>query len=282
MALESTPVFLHRPAGARAASVDGSAARPDRAVRAVLQTADGGVLVKSITRQTDGSFIGEVYGVTPRHRRIEPGDAVSFSESQIFTFKAAEAEPIRPGDAEAADMARAFDDGFRGAAPEIVSPAAKAGPTVADFSFDLDAGASGDQPAKKPAPAVAVESRHTGATPPAAPAAAAPPIFVPFGKDLSTAEAYSILGAAEQDTGKSEHERVEPALVDDTPAVEVSVGSQYPLACLECGATLTLSPAAGAASETAANLKVSCAHCGRINDIAQAEAASRRRRSFTA
>jgi hypothetical protein len=286
MALEPPPEFLHRPAGARAASIDGSAARPDRAVRAVLQTAEGGVLVKSIMHQADGSFTGEVYGVTPRQRRIAPGDPVSFSESQIFTFEAADVEPVRPGDTEVADMARAFVDGFSGADLDIVSPAAKAGPAVADFSFDLSVDPSGNQSGKKPAPAVAAESPHPRAAAPPAPAAApaptAPPTCAPMDQELSTAEAYSIFGISEQDTGKPEHGRVEPVLVDHTPAAEVSIGAEYPLACLECGATLTLVPASGGATETAAKSTVSCANCGRINDIAQAEAASRRRRSFTA
>jgi hypothetical protein len=306
MALEPTPVFLHRPGRAPAASIDGSAARPERAVRAVLQTADGGVLVKSIIRQPDGSFIGEVYGVTPRQRHVAPGDPVSFSESQIFTFKAADVEPMSPGDAEVADMARAFDDSFSGADAHIVSPAAAAGPAVADFSFDLGADSSRDQPEKKPAPPVAAESRPARAAPPApapapapaapataaapppatpAPAAAPPPaapaISAPLDQELSTAEAYSILGASDQDSGKSEHGRAEPVLVDHTPPAEVSIAARQPLACLECGATLTLAAASGAPSETPPILKVSCAYCGRINDVAQAEAASRRRRSFT-
>jgi hypothetical protein len=295
MALEPTPVFLHRPGRAPAASIDGSAARPERAVRAVLQTADGGVLVKSIKRQPDGSFIGEVYGVTPRQRHVAPGDPVSFSESQIFTFKAADVEPVSPGDTEVADMAKAFDDGFSGADAHIVSPAAAAGPAVADFSFDLGADASRDHPEKKPAPAVAAESRPAPAAapapapapPPAAPAAAAapipaaPPTSAPLDPELSTAEAYSMLGASEQDRGMPEHGRAEPVLVDHTPPAEVSIAGGHPLACLECGATLTLAPAAGAPSETTPILKVSCAYCGRINDVAQAEAASRRRRSLT-
>jgi hypothetical protein len=283
VALERTPVFLHRPERAPAASIDGSAARSERAVRAVLQTADGGVLVKSIKRQPDGSFIGEVYGTTPRQRHVAPGDPVSFSESQIFTFKAADVEPMSPGDAEVADMARAFDDSFSGADAHIVSPAAAAGPAVADFSFDLRADATRDQPEKKPPPAVAAESRPARAAAPApapAPAPAAPRSSAPLDQELSTAEAYSILAASEQDSCKSEHRRAEPVLVDHTPPAEVSIAALQPLACLECGATLTLAPVSLGATEPPQS-KASCGNCGRINDIAQAEAAGRRRRSFT-
>jgi hypothetical protein len=284
MALEATAVFLHRPYGVLALPIGSSVAHPEQAIRAVLKTAEGSVLVRSIARQADRSFIGEVYGVTPGRRGIALGDLVSFSESQIFTFKTTDQEPVNADEAEITDMVRAFDESFSNADAHIVSPAAAAGPTVADFSFEPAADTSGDQPPKEPVPAVAAESHRFAPAVPQAPAAtpapAAPPTPAPIEQELSTAEAYSILGAPERGGGELQRDRVEPVLVDPATPAEVSTGGEQPIGCLECGAPLTLLPSDGT-TQTPPKSKVSCANCGRINDIAQAQAASRRRRSVT-
>lgn len=169
MALRSGLVLLHRPGGEAAVLIGGGVARPEQATRAVLQTADGGVLVKAIQRQADGSFIGEVYGVTPRQRSVALGDLVSFRESQIFTFKPAATES-------------------------------------------------------------SVQPRH-----------------------------------------------VEPMPVDRAPPAGAPIEGAHEVTCLECGAILNFVPTPDDSTLAPRKLRVTCRKCGRINDIAEAEAASRRR-----
>src|SRR5687768_12823580 len=136
MALESIPIFLQRPPGVDALPVAGSIARPQEAVQVVLQTVDGGVLVKSVMRQSDGSFTGEVYGVTPRQRNVAAGDIVRFVESQIFTFKTAENAPVSAADVEMAEMIRSFAGRFSHAdAADVERPAVERS-TPDDFSID--------------------------------------------------------------------------------------------------------------------------------------------------
>lgn len=102
------PVFLHRPEGVDALQIGGGAQRKDKPVRAVLQTAHGGVLVRAVVRQPDGAFTGEVYGVMPHEPGVARGERVRFEESQIFSYKGDENI-----DTDLAEMARVFEEGWQ-------------------------------------------------------------------------------------------------------------------------------------------------------------------------
>jgi hypothetical protein len=283
MALESIPIFLQRPPGVDALPIAGSIARPQEAIQVGLQTVDGGVLVKSVMRQSDGSFTGEVYGVTPRQRTVAAGDIVRFVESQIFTFKTGENAPITPADAETAEMIRTFADRFgRADRPDAERPAADP-PTPDDFSMDTASLPARDQPEPMPAAdAIDVASSPLPAHP------------KPVEPELDIADAYSMLGGVVQDhrdvaldhdqaDTSAPHDRPlreeQPAVADALLPETPPMASSEPVACLECGATL---PPIAADETGVAPTKVSCPDCGRINDVAQAEAASRRRRALKA
>jgi hypothetical protein len=69
---------------------------------------------------------------------------------------------------------------------------------------------------------------------------------------------------------------MESATDAEAPAESHAAGEEHVvIGCLECGAPLTLPPRDDAAE--ARPSKVSCKHCGRINDVAQAEQVSRNR-----
>ena len=278
--------FLHRPQGTDALPTEGSVARPEDAVRAVLRTADGGVLVTDIKREPDGSFSGEVYGVTPRQRQVAVGERVRFGESQIFTYKTSES--ASPADVERAEMIRAFGEAFRNAdAPGADrTPLTEAPPP--EFSLP---------PAEPPAIREPVEPTLA---PPAeaSPRSAAPVTPQATEPELSVEDAYAILGGLKDDRHESREERVEPApgiapvadqppladqqpLPDQPPLTEPAAPAEpdvrEPIACLECAAPLPVAAADVSGQEPA---KVSCASCGRINDVALAAAATRRRRQL--
>ena len=110
MAYRPAPEFLHRPQGVEASPIGGGrVARPYRPVRAVLQTRHGGILVRGIVPQPDGTFTGEAYGVMPHEPSVGRGDKVRFEESQIFSFKIDEP----PADEGLARMQSAFEAGWR-------------------------------------------------------------------------------------------------------------------------------------------------------------------------
>ena len=301
MAHEPSAVFLDRPEGVSATPVGDSIARPELAIRAVLQTADGGVLVKSIERQPDGSFVGEVYGVTPKQRRVAVGDRVSFTESQMFTFKTPDAPDLNAADAEMAEMIRAFSARFGDAEPPNAEQRASAALGPSDFSFEPrtpETPAAPPPSAGGPELSIADASAILGASAPAtresqrahaepvAPAQAvvprAPPPPPPHRPTVTPPRADQALRAdpvprADKPvapTTPPPDERPLPS--DSTPAAAAAVPADQPIACLECGATLTVVTTADGARPA----KVSCGSCGRINDVAAAEAASRRRRSF--
>ena len=108
MSAKPAPVFLHRPQGVDALQIGGGVHRKDKPVRAVLQTSHGGVLVRSVVRQPDGAFTGEVYGIMPHEPGVARGERVRFEESQIFSFKGDENI-----DSELAEMARVFEEGWQ-------------------------------------------------------------------------------------------------------------------------------------------------------------------------
>jgi hypothetical protein len=309
VALESTAVFLHRPADVDALPIAGSIARPQEAIQVVLQTVDGGVLVKSVKRQPDASFSGEVYGVTPRQRSVAVGDVVRFIESQIFRFKTAENAQMAPADAELAEMMRAFADRFSNADAPDSERSAVAHLKPDDFSIDSFPRATANRSAPAPAARRASIDR-AGSLLPADSKRVEP--------ELSVAEAYSMLGAFAPDyrdvqpdrdstaardepvlsdrdnlTARDEpvlddtsapHDRPvheeQPAVADRVSPGQAPMGSDHPVACLECGATLQWVARDPSSPEVPAPSKVSCRSCGRINDIAEAQAASRRRRAF--
>jgi hypothetical protein len=278
-------LFLERPQGTDALPVAGSVARPAEAIRAVLQTADGGVLVKSVRREADGSFTGEVYGVTPQQRQVAVGDRVTFSEPQIFRFKTADVGNIDPAEIETAEMIRAFAESFRNAAaPEAARPVA-ADVSPPDLPMDVET-----PPVVEPLDPPSMEPAEIERPPVAA---SAPPPKTD--SDISIADAYATLRATEQPSSPdpvAEPARDEsPPLVDSTPLddqtaiappappEEAPAASREPIACLECGTTVVV-PAVDASGQPPS--KVSCPGCGRINDIAQAEAAMLRRRRLRA
>jgi hypothetical protein len=344
--------FLRRPPDEAPVVIGGGSARPEEASRVVLQTADGGVLVRAIRRQSDGSMIGEVYGVTPRQRSLGIGDLVSFEESHIFTFKPGESREKAAADAEVADMVRVFEAHFSGHDAPAETKAVALDSADMDFSFgpDVDTGrvetqmrapaavrgqdrpgaaatsAAGEpdeeltlddafallraseRPApaaedKRPEPAVKPQPR---AEPVAAPQPRVEPVAAPRKPRVEPVAAprQERLEPARPPQPRVEpaaaprQERVEPspspqsepaapaptpsiagmesATDAEAPAESHAAGEEHVvIGCLECGAPLTLPPRDDAAE--ARPSKVSCKHCGRINDVAQAEQVSRNR-----
>lgn len=214
MPADQTTVFLHRPPGESASVIGGGVARVAYAERAVLQTAHGRVLVKSVKRGADGSFTGEIYAVMPREPEVAIGDHANFSERHVFAFKVADGAvpPSEPGavatviakpetkvdatatgDDEIAQMARTFEASF--GQLDTAAPNEEARPSAVPASgeaslFDMDISAAlQDLPAPTVAPVQVQPPRSQ-------PAAKAPK---PQHKDaaLSTAEAMSMLRAAE-------------------------------------------------------------------------------------
>jgi hypothetical protein len=243
--------FLHRPSGTDALPTAGSIARLELAVRAVLRTDDGGVLVTSIKRQANGSFSGAVYGVTPRERHVAVGDRITFSESQIFTYKTAEADAANREEVERAEMIRAFGEGFRDAAPPNAERAAGEAASPSDFGFDADSAPAAAAP--KPAP------------PSKAPTPPPPP--PPPEPELSVDDAYAILRGGEPEPAPSPQpvKDVQPAPTVPEAQPETAPVAVEPIVCMECGATVVVPSADGQPPP-----KVSCPSCGRINDVAQA------------
>jgi len=312
--------FLRRAPDEAPVVIGGGSARPEEASRIVLQSADGGVLVRSIRRQSDGTFIGEVYGVTPRQRSLGIGDLVSFEESHIFSFKPGESREKTAADAEVADMVRAFEAHFSGHDAPAETKAVALDSADMDFSFgpDVDTSRAGTQ---MRAPTAVRGEDRPGA---AATSAAGEP-----DEELTLDDAFALLRASERREPAAEDKRPEPAVMPQpraepmaapqprvepvaaprqeraepapspqsepaapapTPSIagmEPATGAEAPaeshaageehvvIGCLECGAPLTLPPRDDAAE--ARPSKVSCRHCGRINDVAQAEQVSRNR-----
>ncbi len=301
--------FLRRAPDEAPVVIGGGSARPEEASRVVLQTADGGVLLRAIRRQSDGTFIGEVCGVTPRQRSLGIGDLVGFEESHIFTFKPGESREKTDADAEVADMVRAFEAHFSGRDAPADTKTVALDSAAMDFSFGPDVETSSAETRMR-APAKDRGQAHPGA---AATSAAGEPE-----KELSLDDAFALLRASERHEPAAEGKRPEPAVTPQprvepvavpsqdraepvpppqsepaapaptppsartetaTPA-EASAGIQATgehvvIGCLECGDPLTLPPRDDAAE--ARPSKVSCKHCGRINDVAQAEQVSRNR-----
>jgi len=57
---------------------------------AMLKMGTENVFVRSIVRQSDGSFIGRVYGLAPRAGEAQPGvgigDTIAFEEAHVFSY----------------------------------------------------------------------------------------------------------------------------------------------------------------------------------------------------
>lgn len=206
MSAEQGTVFLHRAPGDKASVIGGGAARIAEAERVALQTAHGRVLVRSISRDPDGSFAGEVYAVMPREPHAGVGDHVCFHESQIFAFKVAEGAAPADADDEIAQMTRTFEESFGqfdAAAPKERPPVSPASSDASLFDMDISAVLQ-DLPASPASPSPSERPR-------AQPVARAPRAAQ---KDatLSTAEAVSILRAAEQKGGTARQGTVASAI----------------------------------------------------------------------
>jgi hypothetical protein len=242
MAPASPVVLLHRPRGEAAVAV-GGAGRPEQAESALLQTADGGVLVKAIRREPDGSFIGEVYGVTPRQRGVARGDLVSFSESQIFTFRAGD-ESANPADAEQAEMVRAFEASFKDApAPNAEGSANAAGWDV-DISFPPEVESA--EPVLETHQAARIEPERVE------PERVEPERVEPERVEPERVEPERVVP-----------KRVEPTPVDGAPVAE----GEHRATCIECGAALSFTPVTDQSASAPAQQKVTCRRCGRINQV---------------
>ena len=228
------PVFLHRPEGIDALPIGGGAPGPYKPVRAVLQTANGGVLVRSVVRQPDGAFTGEVYGIMPRETSVARGERVRFEDSQIFSFKSGASM-----DSELAEMARVFHEGWealetrpgRGRPPGPSTP---------------EAGA-------QPRPAASRKSAEAGV-------------------EMSVGEAMAILCPA----GHGERETKEAPVDNDFDKPGRAAARATPhhesIACMECGAVLPPPPPPADPAAASHATRITCPRCGRINDIAEAEA----------
>lgn len=265
------PVFLHRAQGVEAMPIGGGcAARPYKPMRAVLQTAHGGVLVRSIVRQPDGTFSGDVYGIMPREQSVARGERVRFAESQIFTFKSDDAV-----DAELAEMQQAFEENLREIEAQPPKGRIPARPRAREIDGGLDAVAPPNFSQSAP-PAVTSESPH-----PAARRATVEKANAQADQELSVAEAMAILCPGEQPGRETKEAHVEndfakPATPEQA-APRPEPDYEEPIACMECGAILPAVPAAADAAETRPATRIACPRCGRINDIAEAKAADRSR-----
>lgn len=220
------------------------------------------MLVKAILRQADGSFIGEVYGVTPRQHAVAVGDLVSFSESQIFTFRV-EANSGSPADAEMVDMIRAFDASFAAADTRKV----RAQPDLEEFDEDFslaqepDAAAVPTQPQAAAAP---IRSDDFGS------ALGAPSARIE--KEPASAGAVSLREIAEGPKPDLKEERAEPPGVANVRTPDAAVASEHQVTCIECGAIVHFSRMSDDPSATR-KLRVACRSCGRINEISEAQLA---------
>ncbi|HYH41878.1 MAG TPA: hypothetical protein VD867_07835 [Burkholderiales bacterium] len=292
MGSEPGAVFFHRAQGTHAVAIGGGNASPDKAERAVLQTEGGGVLVKSIQRERDGSFTGEVYGVTPRQRQVAVGDLVTFAEAQIFTFKARDGGAADPAVDEVADMARTFERQFAlldaQSAPESSHPDS----AIPEFTLPSDSPAV-DKPARAPKrvepvltepPKPAERPKRVEPALPVPPQRVEPVLPVP----PKPAERPIPVEPARTDPPKpiAHPTPVEPVRIDppkplDQPARVEPVRAEAPApsepaavveqlgSCVECGAPLTrVAQPADPADPPQKLSKVSCRKCGRINDVA--------------
>lgn len=260
-------VFLHRPQGVDAMPIGGGvAARPYKPVRAVLQTAHGGVLVRSVVRQPDGAFTGEVYGIMPREQSVARGERVRFEESQIFTFKGDDT-----GEGELAEMLQVFEEGLRELEAQPVKGRAAAGRAVreADGASHAAATAHRSQP---PSARMTPEPDHPSAQPAVAHAQGAQ-----TGEELSVFEAMAILRASEQQGREPKEAPVENDFAKPAPSEQAAPRRdsphEEPIACMECGAILPSMPPAADSAEPQIPTRITCPRCGRINDIAEAQAA---------
>lgn len=223
------------------------------------------MLVKAILRQADGSFIGEVYGVTPRQHAVAVGDLVSFSESQIFTFRV-EANSGSPADAEMVDMIRAFDASFAAADTRKV----RAQPDLEEFDEDFSLAQEPDVsavPTQQHAAAVRSPGDDFGS------ALTAPSDRIE--KEPGSAGAVSPSEIAEGPKPDLKQERAEPPAVANVRLADTGVASEHQVACIECGAIVHFPRTSDDASATR-KLRVACCSCGRINEISEARLASRK------
>lgn len=266
------PVFLQRPQGVVAMPIagGGSAAGPYKPVRAVLQTAHGGVLVRSVVRQADGTFSGEVYGIMPREATVTRGERVRFEESQIFTFKNDDTV-----DAELVEMLQAFEQGLLEIEAQPAKGRIAAGPSARDVDACLDAVTAPVLAQAAPA-AVTPETHRLPRERPA------DRMRAEAGEELSVAEALAILCPSEREGRETKEATVENDFAKPAPPEQAAPhpDSEYdePIACMECGAILPPPPAAADPAQTPPATRIACPRCGRINDIAEAKAADRVRR----
>lgn len=231
------PVFLHRPEGVDALPIGGGGPGPYKPVRAVLQTAHGGVLVRSVVRQPDGAFTGEVYGIMPHEPSVARGERVRFEESQIFSFKGGASI-----DSELTEMARVFHEGW-----------------------DALETRPGRDRSPGPAATEAGAQARAGATRQSAEASV----------EMSVGEAMAVPCPA----GRGEREKKEAAVENDFdkpgPGQRASAHTaphHEPIACMECGAILPPPPPPADPAAASHATRIACPRCGRINDIAEAEA----------
>ena len=225
--MKPAPVFLHRPEGVDALPIGGGAPGPHKPVRVVLQTAHGGVLVRSVVRQPDGGFTGEVYGIMPHEPGVARGERVRFEESQIFSFKADAASR----DSELAEMSRVFHEGWD----------------------ELETRTGNVRASQQRAPADAARADA----------------------ETSVGVATAILSPAGRGERETKEAPVESDFDKPGPRERAAAHTEpqhEPIACMECGAILPPpSPPADPAAAPQAT-RITCPRCGRINDIAEAEA----------
>lgn len=224
--MKPAPVFLHRPEGVDALPIGGGAPGLHKPVRAVLQTTHGGVLVRSVVRQPDGAFTGEVYGIMPREPGVARGERVRFEESQIFSFKADASV-----DSELAEMSRVFHEGWDELETRTVSVRA--------------------QQERAPADAARAHVQTSAGVEMA--------ILSPAGR-----------GKRETKEALVENDFDKPGPRERTPAH--TEPQHEPIACMECGAILPPPPPPADPAAASHATRITCPRCGRINDIAEAEA----------
>lgn len=261
-------MFVSRPPGEKTAHVGGRPAPVDEATHVVLEARDGRVLVKSIRPQGDGTFIGEIYGVMPRQRSVAVGDLVQFHEAHVLMFRTPQhaASVSTAPDADMAEMARRFDEGFG----EFASPPgdeAQGAPSItAGDLFRIDA-AAGDNQRVEPPP---VEAPRAVVIPIAeVPAAPSPARLDDIREESSIDKTDHMLRTPKEKspplvTERSEQmKRVEPSNPAEVPPAAAAAAEGQPFKCVECGTKLFASPPPeGDAPEA---LKVACPACGRIN-----------------
>lgn len=267
--------FRHRRPGEKAIHVGGRSGRVERAVRVVLEASDGRVLVTSIQRQSDGTLIGEVYGVMPNQRSVAVGDHVQFNESQIFRFRTADelSDDEKVVD-DIAAMASTFEQRFRELSGEPQKP-----PEVSREAADLFAEAkawNADQPVEARAPEIpdaapatprpAAAPRVEAAPSPAArvvPAPAAPPPRPAAPAPAAPVQAVPEPAPPKEPPAMPAPSRPEPEVTPEPPPAPAPAATTETFKCIECGTRLTIPPPAEGGTDEP--IKIGCPTCGRIN-----------------